>query len=111
MAFTLRELDVDSVPLNFLNPVPGTPLAGQQDLTPLDCLKTVALYRFILPHQRITVCGGRLVNLRDLQAMVLFAGASGVMVGDYLTTRGRQLCDDMTMFKDAEVTIHELCNH
>ena len=111
MAQTLAELQVDSVPLNFLNPVPGTPLGQQNDLTPLDCLRIIALYRFALPRQRITVCGGRLVNLRDLQGMIMFAGASGVMVGNYLTTQGRQLCDDLTMFQDAEVTIHELCKH
>jgi biotin synthase len=106
MGLTLRELDVDSVPLNFLNPVPGTPLQDTRLLTPLDCLRIVCLYRFLLPNKRITVCGGREINLREFQSWIFMAGASGTMVGNYLTTSGRDRDIDLQMIKDAEVHIN-----
>jgi biotin synthase len=105
LAFTLKELNVDSVPLNFLNPIAGTPLERQEDLTPLDCLRIIALFRYLLPDKRISVCGGREKNLRDFQSWIFMAGASGTMVGNYLTTTGRDRQMDLQMFKDAEVTI------
>lgn len=104
-AMTLRDLDVDSVPLNFLNPVAGTPLHGQRQLTPLDCLRAIVLFRHILPDKPISVCGGRESNLRELQAMMFMAGASGTMVGNYLTTSGRDRAVDMQLFRDLEVEI------
>lgn len=107
LAATLRELEVDSVPLNFLNPVKGTPLAGQTDLTPLDCLRIIALIRYFLPDRRISVCGGREINLRELQSWMFMAGASGTMVGHYLTTSGRDRQTDLRLFRDLEVEIHE----
>src|SRR6266571_1600455 len=100
MALTLRELDVESVPLNFLNPIEGTRLAGAQNITPLECLQTIAIYRFILPGKRISVCGGREKNLRDLQSWMFMAGASGTMIGNYLTTTGRAPEQDWQMLKD-----------
>ena len=106
MALTIRELDVDSVPLNFLNPIPGTPLEGTRNLTPMDCLRIVALFRFLLPDRRISVCGGREPNLRDYQSWIFMAGASGTMVGNYLTTSGRDRETDLQMFRDAEFEIH-----
>lgn len=106
LAETLRELDVDSVPLNFLNPIAGTPLAGIQNLTPLDCLRAIALFRYFLPEKRISVCGGRETNLRELQSWIVMAGASGTMVGNYLTTSGRELQTDMQLFKDLETKIN-----
>ncbi len=109
MALTLRELDVDSVPLNFLNPVPGTPLEDSQLLTPMDCLRIICLYRYLLPQKRITVCGGREHNLREFQSAIFMAGASGTMVGNYLTTTGRNREIDLQMITDAEVTINA-CN-
>jgi len=105
LAVTLRELDVDSVPLNFLNPVPGTPLEKQSDLTPMDCLRIIALYRYQLPAKRISVCGGRIPNLRELQSWIFMAGASGTMVGNYLTTAGRDRETDLQMLKDTEVEV------
>ena len=105
MALTLRELDVDSVPLNFLNPIEGTRLAGANYLTPLECLKTIALYRLLLPAKKIAVCGGRERNLRDLQSWIFFAGASGTMIGNYLTTTGRPPEQDWQMLQDLEVTV------
>lgn len=107
LAETLRELDVDSVPLNFLNPVEGTPLAGKRELTPLDCLRIIILFRYVLPTKRISVCGGREANLRELQSWIFSAGASGSMIGHYLTTAGRDTATDMQMFRDLEVDIHE----
>ncbi len=106
MGMTLRELDVDSVPLNFLNPIAGTPLEKNDLLTPMDCLRIVTLYRFLLPDKRITVCGGREKNLRDFQSVIFMAGASGTMVGNYLTTTGRAQADDLQMIQDAEVVIN-----
>ncbi|MCM2359368.1 MAG: biotin synthase BioB [Geobacteraceae bacterium] len=109
LALTLRELAVDSVPLNFLNPIPGTRMEGACHITPLECLRTVALYRFILPATRISVCGGRDKNLRDLQSWIFMAGASGAMVGNYLTTAGRPVEQDWQMLKDLELTVSSCC--
>jgi biotin synthase len=100
LATTLRELDVDSVPINFLNPIPGTPLGNASNLTPLDCLKIIAMLRLVLPEKDLVVCGGREANLRDLQSMIFFAGANGMMVGGYLTTDGRDYKDDLKMIED-----------
>lgn len=100
LAMTLRELDVDSIPINFLNPRPGTPLEGADFLTPVECLKIIVAYRFILPNKDIIVCGGREVNLRDLQSLIFAAGANGVMIGNYLTTPGREPEEDLRMIKD-----------
>jgi len=106
LALTLRDLQVDSVPLNFLNPVEGTPLAGRHELTPMDCLRIVALFRHILPDRKISVCGGREVNLREFQSWIFMAGASGMMIGNYLTTAGRNLDMDLQLLRDAEVEAH-----
>lgn len=103
MGLTLRDLDVDSIPLNFLNPVAGTHLAGAEHLTPLDCLRVICLYRYLMPSKRITICGGRDKNLREFQSAIFMAGASGMMIGNYLTTSGRNLESDMQLLKDAEV--------
>ncbi|ACH39066.1 biotin synthase [Citrifermentans bemidjiense Bem] len=100
MALTLKDLDVDSVPMNFLNPIEGTRLEGAANITAQECLKTIAIYRLILPGKRITVCGGREKNLRDLQSWIFFAGANGTMIGNYLTTLGRNVDTDLTMFSD-----------
>jgi biotin synthase len=109
LAFTLRDLQVDSVPLNFLNPIPGTPLEKNRELTPMDCLRIIALFRHAMPERRISVCGGREKNLRDFQSWIFMAGASGTMVGNYLTTSGRDRAMDLQMFHDAEVEIDGCC--
>lgn len=109
MALTLRELSVDSVPLNFLNPIAGTRLADANNITPQECLVTIALYRLLLPDRMITVCGGREKNLRDLQSWMFFAGASGTMVGNYLTTTGRNTDDDWQMLRDLELQTEGCC--
>ena len=100
LALTLRELEVDSIPVNFLNPVPGTPLEGRRDLSPTDCLRIIAMLRLTNPSREIIVCGGREVNLRDLQALMFAAGATGTMVGNYLTTSGRPAEEDLRMLRD-----------
>lgn len=97
LAMELRDLDVDSVPLNFLNPRPGTPLGDQHDLSDVDCLKIIALYRLILPTKDLIVCGGRSVNLGDRQSQIFQVGANGVMMGNYLTTAGRPATEDLDM--------------
>ncbi|MBI5561319.1 MAG: biotin synthase BioB [Deltaproteobacteria bacterium] len=100
LASTLDGLGVDSVPVNFLNPRPGTPLEHGSNLTPVECLKIIALLRLMLPAKDIVVCGGRGVNLRDLQPLIFAAGANGMMIGNYLTTPGRDAKDDLQMIKD-----------
>ena len=100
LAFALRELDVDSIPLNFLNPVAGTPAARFSPLPPLEILKIIALFRFALPAKEIRVCGGREVCLRTLQPLLHLAGANGTMVGNYLTTSGRDPETDLQEIKD-----------
>lgn len=105
LAETLCELAVDSVPLNFLNPIEGTPLANRRDLTPMDCLRIIAMFRYFLPTTPISVCGGREPNLREFQSWIFMAGASGTMIGNYLTTTGRNQDVDLQMMQDAEVKI------
>jgi len=100
MALHLRELAVDSVPLNFLVPIPGTKLAQSPPLQPLEILKIIALFRYVLPEKDIRVCGGRERNLRDLQCLVFSAGANGIMLGNYLTTAGRRPEDDLQLLSD-----------
>jgi len=100
MAFALRELDVDSVPLNFLNPIPGTKLEKAEPLSALDILKTIGMFRFVLPDKDIRVCGGRERNLRSLQPLMYVAGANCAMLGNYLTTPGRDSSEDLEMIAD-----------
>ncbi len=99
LALTLRELGVDAVPLNFLTPIKGTALAQNHNLTPLKCLKYIALYRYVLPQKDILICGGRDHNLGMLQSFIFHAGASGIMTGNYLTTEGKTVDHDRTMIE------------
>ena len=100
LAVTLRELNVDSIPINFLNPRQSTPLENANNLTPIECLKIIALYRFMLPAKDIVICGGRQNNLRDMQCLIFAAGANGMMIGNYLTTMGRPPEEDLKMVRD-----------
>ncbi len=95
----LKEISPHSIPINFLNPRPGTPLEGKNDLTPLDCLKIIAGLRLAMPTKDIFVCGGREVNLKQYQDYMFKAGASGTMLGNYLTTRGRNTEEDVAMIE------------
>lgn len=99
LAFALKELDVDEVPLNFLVSVDGTRLEKATPLAPLEILKVIALFRWILPTKNIFICAGR-AHLGELQSMIFFAGASGMMVGDFLTTKNRSVSDDLKMVRD-----------
>ncbi len=105
LAFTLKELEVDSIALNFLNPIPGTPLEKITPLAPLEILKSVALFRLILPDKDIRICGGREFGLRDLHPLVFWAGANGIMIGNYLTTRGRDYRADLQMIHDLALEV------
>jgi biotin synthase len=97
VAFTLKELNVNRIPINFLNPIAGTRLEHQSPLAPMDALKSIALFRFINPQTDITICGGREHTLKDFQSWIFMAGANGVMIGNYLTTRGRDMQMDLEM--------------
>ncbi len=99
LADTLRRLGVESVPLNFLSPQKGTPLGERPPMEPLEILHNIAVFRYMLPRAEIRIAGGRQF-LRDLQAMIFMAGASGVMIGDYLTTKGRAVEEDLQMLRD-----------
>lgn len=101
LAFELRGLDVDTIPLNFLNPIPGTPLYNNKSvLIPIEILKIIGFFRLVLPEKEIKVAGGRETNLRDLQSWIFYAGANSVIIGDYLTTKGRQVSSDLQMISD-----------
>lgn len=104
LASTLRELQVDSVPLNFHNPIEGTKLAELPLVRPLDAIRIIVIFRLTCPTRDIIICGGREVTLRDLQGLIFFAGASGLMIGDYLTTTGREPEMELQLLRDLELT-------
>lgn len=99
MAIELRDLGVQSIPVNFLNPIEGTPLAGQDELDPRYCLKVLAMFRMVNPDREIRVAGGREVHLRSMQPLALYA-ANSLFVGDYLTTEGQVPEADYAMLED-----------
>ena len=99
MAFALRDLAVDSVPINFLIPVSGTVLEGRERLHPLEALKIISLYRFVLPEREIRVCGGRRQVLGEFNSMVFMAGADSLLTGNYLTTTGCTYEDDLRLIR------------
>lgn len=100
LAYALRELAPECVPVNILNPRPGTPLGGSGRVDPLEVVKTIAVFRLILPQATIKLAGGREVNLRDLQSLGLMAGANGFIISGYLTTPGRDPQLDLQMVED-----------
>ncbi len=106
LADALRKLNVTSVPLNFLNPQEGTPMGNRTPMTALEILQTIAVFRYMLPQAEIRIAGGRQF-LGDMQSMIFIAGASGVMIGDYLTTQGRSVQDDLKMFTDLKLEIRD----
>ena len=99
MAYALRELDVESIPLNFLDPRPGTGRAGGVPPTPRRCVRTLAVFRLIHPRRDIRAAGGRELNLRSLQAMSLYA-ANSIFTEGYLTTGGNRHDVDLQMIED-----------
>jgi biotin synthase len=105
LAFDLRALDPDEIPINFLNPRPNTPLGDSPLLAPMEALRALAVFRLVFPDKLLRYAGGREVVLRDLQAMGLLAGANGLIVGNYLTTVGRAPEEDLRMLLDLEMPI------
>ena len=100
LAMSLREVGANVVPINILNPIKGTPFENYPQLPPMEILKTIACFRFVLPRQEIMIAGGRTMNLRDMQSMIFTAGASALMVGNYLTTLNQPVEKDLQMLKD-----------
>ncbi|MGB2630547.1 MAG: biotin synthase BioB [Candidatus Omnitrophota bacterium] len=107
MALLLKELDVDSVPLNFLVPIKGTPMEGVEKMSPMDAIKTIALFRIILPDKTIKIAAGRESVLKDYQALIYMAGANGMMIGGYLTVRGRSVDEDLALVKEVRRSWNE----
>jgi len=104
MAFTLRDINVDSVPINFLMPIKGTPLENTVAITPLEALHSIALFRLVLPGKEIRVCAGRGTALGQLHPLIFAAGADGFMIGNYLTTSGLDPEEDLKMVRDLGLT-------
>jgi len=107
LAFELQALEVESIPVNFLDPRPGTPMGQQERLAPMDCLRLLAMFRFVNPSRDIRVAGGREVNLRHLQALALWP-ANSIFVNGYLTTGGAGYEADVRMIEDAGFRVAEL---
>ncbi len=105
MAFKLKELDVESIPINFLIPIKGTALAEKKYLHPFEALKIISLYRLILPEKEIRICGGRMQVLGEFHSLVFFAGADSIMTGNYLTTSGRMPEEDIKLIETCGLTI------
>lgn len=105
LAFSLRELGVDSVPINFLHPHPQTPLAGQPPLSADEALRIIALFRHILPRTTLRICGGRPLVLGKRQNEIFRAGANALMTGDYLTTHGSGVEQDCAMIAAAGLEV------
>ena len=99
LALTLRSMDIESIPVNFLNSIPKTPFENKRELTPQRCLKTLCLFRFVNPSKEIRVAGGREVNLRSLQPLSLYP-ANSIFVNGYLTTPGQEASDAHQMIRD-----------
>ncbi len=104
VAFALRELDPDSVPVNFLIPFEGTPLGGRWELTPQRCLRILAMVRFVCPDAEVRLAGGREIHLRSLQPLALHI-VNSIFLGDYLTSEGQPGHRDLEMIADAGFTV------
>lgn len=105
MAFLLKDLDVESIPLNFFIPIKGTVLENMDFLHPFEALKIVSLYRFILPQKEIRICGGRTQILNELNPMIFIAGADSLLTGDYLTTPGISYEEDLNLIKTSGLSV------
>lgn len=107
LAFELRDLEVEAIPVNFLDPRPGTPLAHVERIRPADSLRALAMFRFVNPGSELRVAGGREINLRHMQALALYP-ANSMFTEGYLTTPGQRHIDDMQMIADAGFQVAEL---
>ena len=99
LGYSLRDLGVESLPVNFLMPIPGTPLSRHYELTPTRCLNILCLFRFLNPKASLRISGGRELHLRSLQSMGLYV-ANSIFIGDYLTTKGQSAEEDLAMIRD-----------
>ena len=106
-AFEIRDLNPTWVPINFLDPRPGTPFENLETIQPLEAVRTISIYRLVLPDKIIMTAGGREVTLRDLQAMGLVAGANAMILGNYLTTPGRTPQEDLRMLDDLQMPVRK----
>ena len=100
MALKLKELDVDAIPINFLIPIPGTALENQAPIDMQSAIKTIAIFRIILPNKTIKIAAGRDTILKDFQGLGFMAGANGMLIGGYLTTRGRSVKEDQNLITE-----------
>ncbi len=105
MAFELAEVNPTSVPINLLNPRPGTKFGDRKLMDPWEVVKWVAIFRLIIPDALFRLCGGRVENLDDLQPLAVKAGLNGVMMGNFLTTLGAEPADDREMFEELGLNV------
>jgi len=103
MALALKELNVDSVPINVLVPIKGTPLGGQAQLSSSEAIRSIAIFRIILKDKTVKVAAGRETVLKDFQALAFLSGANGMLIGGYLTIKGRDLCDDQKLIEEIKL--------
>ena len=106
LALALKKLNVDAVPINIITPIAGTRLENIVPPSPLEILKTIAVYRLILPDKSLLLAGGRESGLRSLQSLALISGANGIILGNYLTTKGKNPQEDLQMIADLGLTVH-----
>jgi biotin synthase len=100
MALSLRELNVDSIPINILIPIKGTPLEKINPISCVDIVKSICLFRIVLKDKAVKIAAGRETILKDFQALGFMAGANGMLVGGYLTVKGREVADDFNLIKE-----------
>ena len=105
MAFELAVLDPTSVPINLLNPRPGTKFGDREAIDPWEAVKWIAIFRLILPEALFRLCGGRVENLGELQPLAVKAGLNGVMMGNFLTTLGSEPEEDRAMFEELGLNV------
>jgi len=105
MAFQLASIDPTSVPINLLNPRPGTKFGDRELMDPWEVVKWIAIFRLILPEALFRLCGGRVENLGELQATAVKAGLNGVMMGNFLTTLGNTPEQDRSMFEELGLNV------
>jgi biotin synthase len=105
LAFCLKGIDADCIPVNFLNPVSGTPLQDSDIPEPIELLKFISIFRLVLPKKQIRICGGRERNLGKFQSQIFFAGADAIILGGYLTTKGNEPHQDLKMIADLGLTV------
>jgi len=105
MAFQLAEINPTSVPINMLNPRPGTKFGDREFMDPWEAVKWIAIFRLILPGALFRLCGGRVENLGELHAIAVRAGINGVMMGNFLTTLGSEPADDRAMFEELGLNV------